>query len=169
MLVPKKNRKIVFSYLFREGVIVCKKALSMTKHNELEVPNIHVVKLMQSLKSKGFVTEKFNWQWLYFTLTNEGIEYLREFLHVSAETVPDTIKRAKGPEPRENDYRPPRDFDQDRPRRGGDREGYRGPKDDSAPRNFRPEFAGRGRGGGGNFGRGGRGRGGFGGGGDNEQ
>ena len=32
---------------------------------------------MKSLRSRGFVRETFNWQWLYYYLTDEGIEYLR--------------------------------------------------------------------------------------------
>ena len=28
------------------------------------------------------LTEKFNWQWYYYFLTNEGIDYLREVLHL---------------------------------------------------------------------------------------
>ena len=36
-----------------------------------QVPNLHVVKLMQSLVSRGYVKEKFSWQWFYYSLTNE--------------------------------------------------------------------------------------------------
>jgi len=62
MLIPKKNRLAVYSYLFKEGVIVTSKKLVMTKHPNVEVPNIHVVKLLQSLKSRGHVKELFCWQ-----------------------------------------------------------------------------------------------------------
>jgi predicted transcriptional regulator len=33
---------------------------------------------MQSLTSKGLVKTQFSWQWYYYTLTDEGIDYLRE-------------------------------------------------------------------------------------------
>lgn len=33
----------------------------MTKHPQIEVPNLHVCKLMQSLCSREVVKEKFNW------------------------------------------------------------------------------------------------------------
>jgi hypothetical protein len=33
----------------------------MTKHPQIEVPNLHVCKLMQSLRSREVVKEKFNW------------------------------------------------------------------------------------------------------------
>merc|ERR1712137_1235038 len=35
---------------------------------------------MQSFKSRGYVTETFSWQWYYWYLTNEGIEFLRGLL-----------------------------------------------------------------------------------------
>ena len=45
---------------FQEGVIVCKKDAKekegkAPKHNELDVPNLHVMMLMKSLTSKDFV------------------------------------------------------------------------------------------------------------------
>lgn len=89
----------LFCFLFVEGVCVTKKDLLMVKHPQIEVPQIHVVKLMQSLKSRNLVKEGYNWQYLYYTLTDEGIEYLREYLHVSADTVPATLKKAAKPQP----------------------------------------------------------------------
>lgn len=50
----------------------------MAKHPEIDVPNLEVIKIMQSLTSKGLVKTQFSWQWYYYTLTNEGIDYLRE-------------------------------------------------------------------------------------------
>lgn len=38
-----------------------KKDHTMTKHPQIEVPNLHVCKLMQSLRSREVVKEKFNW------------------------------------------------------------------------------------------------------------
>ena len=40
------------------------------KHHSIEVPNLHVIKIMQSFTSKAYVTEQFNWQWYYWTLTD---------------------------------------------------------------------------------------------------
>ena len=56
------------------------------------------MKLGLSLTSRGFVNERFVWQYYYYTLTDEGIEYLREYLHLPAETVPDTLKKQSKPE-----------------------------------------------------------------------
>lgn len=56
------------------------------------------VLLFQSLKSRGFVREQFAWRNYYWYLTNEGIQYLRDFLHLPAEIVPATLKRQTRPE-----------------------------------------------------------------------
>merc|ERR1712188_361756 len=99
MLVPKKDRLIIYRYLFKEGVMVAKKDCNKPKHDDPELPvkNIYVVKLLTSLKSRGYVTEKFSWQWYYWYLTNEGIEHLRESLHLPAEIVPSTLKKSSRP------------------------------------------------------------------------
>ena len=94
MFIPKKNRLEVYSYLFKEGVLVAKKDNFKPKHDEIDVPNLEVMNLMKSLKSRGYVRETFNWQYYYWYLTNEGIEYLREYLHLPAEIVPATLKKA---------------------------------------------------------------------------
>jgi small subunit ribosomal protein S10e len=62
-----------------EGVLVAKKDFNAPKHDELDVPNLEVIKAMQSLTSKGFVKTQFSWQYYYYTLTNEGLTYLREW------------------------------------------------------------------------------------------
>merc|ERR1712100_278987 len=99
MLVPKKDRLTIYRYLFKEGVMVAKKDCNKPKHDDPELPvkNIYVIMLLTSLKSRGYVTEKFSWQWYYWYLTNEGIEYLREYLHLPAEIVPATLKKTSRP------------------------------------------------------------------------
>jgi len=175
MLVPKKNRLAVYSYLFKEGVIVTKKDHSMTKHPQVEVPNLHVCKLLISLKSREVVKEKFNWQYLYYTLTDKGIEYLRDYLHVSEDTVPATLKKPSKPQPPPS-FGAGRVDGGERGERGeggrgggrggfrGGRGGYRGPRDGDAGAGGDESSGGRGgRGGFGRGGFGGRGRGGRGG------
>merc|ERR1711881_412087 len=99
MLVPKKDRLIIYRYLFKEGVMVAKKDCNKAKHDDADLPvkNIYVIKLLTSLKSRGYVTEKFSWQWYYWYLTNEGIEYLRAYLHLPPEIVPATLKKTSRP------------------------------------------------------------------------
>ncbi|KAF6199624.1 hypothetical protein GE061_005922 [Apolygus lucorum] len=74
--------------------MVAKKDYHALKHPDLEViPNLEVIKTMQSLKSRGYVKEQFAWRHFYWYLTNEGITYLRNYLHLPPEIVPATLKR----------------------------------------------------------------------------
>lgn len=143
-----------------EGVLVAKKDFNAPKHEELDVPNLEVIKAMQSLTSKGLVKTQFSWQWYYYVLTPEGVEFLREWygllhevvitivnllkrLHLPTEIVPSTHKKAARP-PRPAGVRPGGEGGAYRAPRP-DREEYR--KKDSAPSGeFRPHFAGVGRG-----------------------
>merc|ERR1712072_1588676 len=100
MLVPKANRQAVYKYLFKEGVMVAKKDFNKKSHDDPDlegVPNLHVIKLMQSLKSRGYVEERFSWRWYYYYLTNEGIDYLQKFLNLPADVVPATLKKTSRP------------------------------------------------------------------------
>ncbi|KAI3430980.1 hypothetical protein D9Q98_009384 [Chlorella vulgaris] len=152
MLISKKNRREVYKYLFKEGVLYAEKDFNLPKHPEIDVPNLEVIKLMQSFKSKEYVTERYAWRHFYWFLTDSGIEYLREFLNLPSEIVPATLKKSTRPLER-GDARgprrdgPPRRFGGER--EGGERGGYRSEKTGSgAPGEFRPEFRG------GGFGRG---------------
>lgn len=97
-----------------------------------KIPNLHVIKALQSLKSRGHVKEQFSWRHYYWYLTNNGINYLRDFLHLPPEIVPATLKRpvkpegARGPSKLE-DGSQPRSY-------GGGRESYR--RDDGQERPF---------------------------------
>ena len=42
------------------------KDFNLEKHPEIEVPNLQVIKLMQSFKSKEYVTERFAWRHYYW-------------------------------------------------------------------------------------------------------
>nr|XP_054512454.1 40S ribosomal protein S10-like [Pan troglodytes] len=98
MLMPKKNWIAIYELLFKEGVMVAKKDVHMPKHPELaykNVPNLHVMKAMQSLKSRGYVKEQFAWRHFYWYLTNEGIQYLLDYLHLPPEIVPATLRRSR--------------------------------------------------------------------------
>lgn len=94
MFIQKKNRIVVYSYLFKEGTLVAKKDVYLEKHSEdIPIPNIEVLALLKSFKSKNFVKETFNWQYYYYYLTNEGIEYLRQYLALPADIIPATHKQ----------------------------------------------------------------------------
>eukprot|EP01125_Pyxidicula_operculata_P023177 TRINITY_DN9883_c0_g1_i1.p1 TRINITY_DN9883_c0_g1~~TRINITY_DN9883_c0_g1_i1.p1 ORF type:complete len:161 (-),score=49.74 TRINITY_DN9883_c0_g1_i1:61-543(-) len=125
MLVPKKARQLVYSYLFKEGVLVAKKDYR-SKHTEIDVPNLYVISLMQSFRSREFVKERFCWNHYYWFLTNAGIEYLREYLHLPESIVPATLKKKAPRQPT---------GPQGRPYRGG-----RGGKEAGTDADFNPQF-----------------------------
>jgi len=136
MIITKADRRAIYEYLFKEGVCVAKKDYNAPKHLELDVKNLHVIKACQSLTSRGFLTTHFSWQYYYYVLTPEGIDYLREYLHLPQEIVPATFKKAVraarpgAPAQRDGAYRAPR--------AGGD-EGYR--RKEGAGDDFRPRFS----------------------------
>jgi small subunit ribosomal protein S10e len=103
MIIPKANRKKIYTKLFKDGVMVAEKAFNAPAHPEFpDVPNLQVIKACQSLKSRGYVKENFAWRHYYWALTDEGIEYIKNFLHLPAEVVPDTLKApAKEQRPRQ--------------------------------------------------------------------
>uniref|UniRef100_A0A8C9QB94 Small ribosomal subunit protein eS10 n=1 Tax=Spermophilus dauricus TaxID=99837 RepID=A0A8C9QB94_SPEDA len=47
------------------------------------------------IKSRGYVKEQFAWRHFYWYLTNEGIQYLRDYLHLPPEIVPATLRRSR--------------------------------------------------------------------------
>ncbi|KAJ6434363.1 hypothetical protein OIU84_017964 [Salix udensis] len=132
MIISEKNRREISKYLFQEGVCYAKKDFNLAKHPEIDVPNLQVIKLMQSFKSKEYVRETFAWMYYYWYLTNDGIEFLRTYLNLPSEIVPATLKKQAKPAggrpfggpPGDRPRGPPR-FEGDRPR-FGDRDGYRG-------------------------------------------
>jgi len=121
----------VYTYLFKEGTLVAKKDYFKDSHStELDIPNLEVIGLLRSFKSKGFVTETFNWCYYYWYLTNEGIEYLRTYLAIPEDIIPATLKQPTtvsrptgAPAEREKKSGPGGDFKPSFER--GQRDGYR--------------------------------------------
>ena len=144
--------------------MVAKKDYNLAKHEDLDVPNLEVIKALQSLTSKGLVKTQFSWQYYYYTLTPEGVEYLREWyvclyshsssrlislcpvrLHLPGEIVPATHKRVVRPARPAPTRGPQRDGEGGGYRPRGERDEYR-KKEGGAPEGFRPQYAGVGRG-----------------------
>ncbi|CAM9353038.1 unnamed protein product, partial [Chrysoparadoxa australica] len=93
--IRKKPRLAVYSYIFQEGVLVAKKDFYQQSHEEVEgATNLEVLMLMKSLRSRGYVRETFNWQYYYYYLTEEGIDYLRMYLHLPEEIIPATLQKS---------------------------------------------------------------------------
>nr|GEZ58281.1 40S ribosomal protein S10-1-like [Tanacetum cinerariifolium] len=97
MIIPDKNRKAISKYLFQEGVCYAKKDFNLAKHPEIDVPNLQVIKLMQSFKSKEYVKETFAWMHYYCLLSLlvvPWVDLLATVLVVlpdSMETDPDLV------------------------------------------------------------------------------
>ena len=92
MFMPTENRIAIYSHLFKAGAVAVKKDAKKESHDQVDVPNLHMMKEMVSFKSRGFVTETFSWQWNYYFLTDAGIDYLRKYLHIPEDVVPDFLK-----------------------------------------------------------------------------
>lgn len=90
--VQKQDKKRVYTYLLKEGVVVLPKDFSLDPHKATGVPNLHVWVLLRSLKDRGLVELIFNWQFYYYFLNDNGKKYLAEFLGLTEEVVPVTWK-----------------------------------------------------------------------------
>ncbi|KAM4687860.1 plectin isoform 3-T3 [Discoglossus pictus] len=101
MLMPLDRLRAIYEILFRDGVMVAKNdERPQSRHSEVPgVTNLQVTKAMGSLRSRGFVRETFVWKHCYWYLTNEGIDYLRQYLHLPPEIVPASLQRVRRPMP----------------------------------------------------------------------
>ena len=110
MFVPKEHRLEIYNYLYKEGVVVARKNFQAPRHPQIPgVSNLEVIKLMQGFTAKGLVRESFAWRHYYWFLTNEGINYLREYLHIPSNYVPLTLKAdKKAPKPLQRSSAGPR-------------------------------------------------------------
>lgn len=99
MLMPMRDLKAIYEVLFRDGVMVAKKdKRPQIKHPEVQsVSNLQVIRAMGSLKSRGYVKETFAWRHFYWYLTNDGIVYLRDYLHLPTEIIPAPLQRIRRP------------------------------------------------------------------------
>ena len=76
VLVSKSEKRAIYAYLLKEGVIVVRKDSYLPCHQHIDVPNLKVMMIVKSLKSQGFLQDVFNWQWCYYTVTNKGVAFL---------------------------------------------------------------------------------------------
>ena len=96
VLVSRAEKRAIFTYLLKEGVIVVRKDAYLPRHQNIEgVANLKVMMIVKSLVSMGYLTQVFNWQWLYYTVTNKGVTFLAKALGVSGNVVPSTHKTKK--------------------------------------------------------------------------
>uniref|UniRef100_A0A3Q3QXU8 Plectin/eS10 N-terminal domain-containing protein n=1 Tax=Monopterus albus TaxID=43700 RepID=A0A3Q3QXU8_MONAL len=90
MLMSLADLRAIYELLFKDGVIVAKKdKRPQSMHPGVKVvSNLKVICAMGSLRSKGCVRETFAWKHAYYYLTNKGIAYLRDYLHLPPEIMP---------------------------------------------------------------------------------
>ncbi|KAE9552417.1 hypothetical protein FO519_004358 [Halicephalobus sp. NKZ332] len=133
MLMPTSDRKKIYEQFFQDGVAIARKDYNLKSHPEVEgVKNLHVIRALKSLVSRGYAKEQFAWRHHYFYLTDEGTAYLRQYLGLEEEVIPTTHKP-----PTKSDIRPsfgdkgPRGFggktDSDRNAYRSDKVGEAGP------------------------------------------
>lgn len=144
MFIPAAIRKKILRHLFKSGVLVVS-ADQAGKHQELNCLNIYAFQIGRSFADKGFAKRQYAWSHAYFTLTQEGIDWLRNYFGAPANVEPATrqerqismIERAGPARP----FRGRGMAGGNGPR--GERGGFggrgRGRRDDAAPR---PEAAG---------------------------
>jgi len=94
MIIKKKEKKQVYTQLFKDGLLVVKKEKKFFLEKEVELDSIVVIKLLKSLVSKGFVKETFCWKYYYFVLNDRGIEFLRNYLQIPPNVIPLTLPLA---------------------------------------------------------------------------
>ncbi|KAK8824000.1 40S ribosomal protein S10 [Blastocystis sp. ATCC 50177/Nand II] len=132
MLVDRKDTLMVYRQLFEDGVFTTIDDVHATyvlgkdeNGEDITVSNLKVIKLLQSLWSRGYVKKTYSWCHFYYTLTDSGLQYLREFLHLPNDIVPNTYKRVNPTLPREDRPRFRRDGERRPYGRDGERRGFR--------------------------------------------
>lgn len=95
--VPKSFRDDVYRFLFTEGVIACKKDrlgnwTGTLGGKPFTGPCIQVMQLMRSLKSRDLIKEQFAWRHYYWTLNDKGVQFMRDYLHLAQDAVPNSHK-----------------------------------------------------------------------------
>ena len=100
VLVPLKEKVKLYTFFLKEGVFACRKD-NTTNNENLQIPNLHCFLIMRSLVSRRMATEIFSWRWHYYFLTKKGVDYLREYLGLPANIVPNTYKLEEEEQPKE--------------------------------------------------------------------
>merc|ERR1711957_836934 len=93
VLVSTADKRKIYDYLLSEGVFCSKKNYEDKHvHDILGIRNLHCFLVMRSLVSRKLCKEVFSWQWHYYSLTPEGVKYLRDYFGLPATVIPNTHK-----------------------------------------------------------------------------
>ncbi|KAF6775066.1 hypothetical protein AHF37_05540 [Paragonimus kellicotti] len=93
MLLPIETRNSIYEKIIQDGVLTARNDVRPCyNHPTINTRNLHVIKTMRSLKSRGCVREQYAWRTYYWFLTNDGLTHLREVLHLPSDIIPATMK-----------------------------------------------------------------------------
>ncbi|KAG5451219.1 Plectin/S10 domain protein [Opisthorchis viverrini] len=94
MLLPIDTRNAIYEKIIQDGVLTARNDIRPCyNHPTISTRNLHVIKTMRSLKSRGWVREQYAWRTYYWFLTNDGLTHLREVLHLPSDIIPATMKQ----------------------------------------------------------------------------
>ena len=91
MWMPTAVRRAIFRSLFENGILVVSSNDSAI-HEELGCLNIYANQVGRSFVSRGFAKKQYAWSHAYYTLTDKGIEFLRDFFGAPANVQPATLQ-----------------------------------------------------------------------------
>lgn len=94
MWMPADVRRKILQYFFENGVLVVS-ANQSAMHEEIGVLNIYAFQIGRSFVSRGFAKKQYAWTHAYYTLTDDGINYLRGFFGLPANAAPLTLAPQK--------------------------------------------------------------------------
>ena len=84
--IRKQEKNKIFYTLLMDGVISAKQEYWGT-HQDTNLENAKVLILLKTLHSKGYVDVVFNWRHYYYTLNNNGINYIKNKLGITEQKV----------------------------------------------------------------------------------
>ncbi|KAK1348103.1 ribosomal protein S10 [Hamiltosporidium tvaerminnensis] len=87
MRVPTDNKIIIKNHLLKKGCLVVEDNIRAI-HPELNIPNFHVMQMMRSFVSKGYVSKVFVWRHGYYFLKVEGAAELKKEMAYEEQDVP---------------------------------------------------------------------------------
>lgn len=88
MIIPTQEIRAVREFLFKHGCIVVEDNKTLENHKHVGVSNLKVMKILRSMLSKELVDKVFVWRHAYYTLTDEGISWLRNKLYLGEDVYP---------------------------------------------------------------------------------
>ena len=94
--IPKETEKKVHMSFFRNGALVVEDTVTFEKSEVVaKIPIWHIHMLMQTLVTFGYAKRVHSAGYLYFTITDEGVEFMKAKYYLGAGEVPHTFGKNK--------------------------------------------------------------------------